>query len=107
MKCQNRVEGSLDMCVLRSPHPNRPCSTVLELGPYAATTYGDEDCGPWSVDKLGAAVLAITHPNQDTASGAHGFQIIEAQRVANDLRRAFAEGALTPADLRIPEGDDR
>ena len=65
--------------------------------------YGEPADDMWSgtTDRLESFVLDITHPNQNTHRGAHGFQVDEAKAVTARLRAAIADGTLTADDLGL------
>lgn len=67
--------------------------------------YGDPDGDDlWSAatDPLESFLLDITNPERNMQRGCHGFDVDAAKAVAAKLRRGFADGVISVADLAVP-----
>ena len=91
-----RPEGCCPDCWQPHPPSQKRC-----FGPPVAV---ERDYGELfgRLDRLEGWLLDATHPRQDTARGAHGFQIEEARDLAALLRSALADGSLALDDLAPP-----
>lgn len=58
--------------------------------------------GDYHLNRLEALLIDAMNPRQDTAKGAHIFQIEEAKAVAAAVRDAIADGSLNRASLYPP-----